>query len=61
MLFMQSKFESWYADRIMAQQQYGQDIQPVDLQFSVVKPIGAQQMVELHDYFKGHPNIIIKF
>jgi len=40
--FMRSKFESWYADRIMAQQQNGGDIQPVDLRVSVVKPIGTQ-------------------
>jgi len=51
--FMWSKFESWYADRIMAQQQNGGSIQPV------VLPIRAQWMVELYDYFKGHPNIII--
>lgn len=57
--FMRTKFESWYADRIMAQQDYGQDIEPVDLRLSVVKPIGAQWMVELYEYLKGHPNIII--
>ena len=35
--FSRGKFESWYADRIMAQQESGQDIQPVDLRLSVVK------------------------
>ena len=42
----------------MAQQESGQDIQPVDLRLSVVKPIGAQWMIELYDYLKGNPSII---
>ena len=56
--FMQAKFEGWYADRIITQKDSGQDIQPVDLRLSVVKPIGAQWVIELYDYLKGHPNII---
>ena len=56
--FIQTKFESQYADRISAQQQCGQDIQPVDLKLSVVKPIGAQWMIDIYDYLKGCPNII---
>ena len=56
--FIRGKFESWYADRIMAQQESGQDIQPVDLRLSVVKPIGAQWMIDLYDYLKGNPSII---
>ena len=53
--FMRAKFEGWYADRIIAQKDIGQDIQPVDLRLSVVKPIGV---IELYDYQKGHPHII---
>ena len=58
--FIRGKFESWFADRIMAQQESGQDIQPVDLRLhvSVVKPIGAQWMINLYDYLKGNPSII---
>ena len=56
--FMQAKFEGWYADRIIAQKDSGQDIQPVNLRLSVVKPIGAQWVIELYDYLKGRPNII---
>ena len=56
--FMRAKFEGWYADRIIAQKDIGQDIQPVDLRLSVVKPIGAQWVIELYDYLKGHPHII---
>ena len=42
----------------MAQQERGQDIQLVDLRLSVVKPIGAQWMIDLYDYLKGNPTII---
>ena len=56
--FIRGKFERWYADRIMAQQESEQDIQPVDLRLSIVKPIGAQWMIELYDYLKGNPSII---
>ena len=56
--FIRGKFEHWYADRIMAQQESGQDIQPVDLRLSVVKPIGAQWMIDLYDYLIANPSII---
>ena len=46
--FMRAKFEGWYADRIIAQKDSGQDIQPVDLRLSVVKPIGAQWVIGLY-------------
>ena len=55
--FIRGKFESWYADRIMAQQGNGQDIQLVDLRLSVVKPIGARWMIDLYDYLMN-PSII---
>ena len=56
--FMWAKFEGWYADRMIAQKYIGQDIKPVDLRFSVIKPIGAQWVIELYNYLKEHPNII---
>ena len=42
----------------MAQQESGQDIQPVDFRLSVVKPMGAKWMIDLYDYLKGNPSII---
>ena len=44
--------------QIIAQKDSGQDIQPVDLRLSVFKPIGAQWVIELYEYLKGHANII---
>ena len=55
--FIRGKFESWYADRIMAQQESGQDIQTVDVR-SIVKPISAQWMIDLYNYLKGNLSII---
>ena len=35
-----------------------QEIQPVDLRLSMVKPLGAKWMIELFDHFKQKPQII---
>ena len=35
-----------------------QEVEPVDLRLSVVKPLGAKWMIELFDHFKQHPEII---
>ena len=35
-----------------------QEVEPVDLRLSVVKPLVAKWMIELFDHFKQHPEII---
>jgi len=55
---MRAKFQGWYVDRIIAQKDSGQDIQPIELRLNVVKPVGTQWVLELYDYLKAHPNII---
>ena len=32
---------------------------PIDLKLSIMKPIGAKWMIDLYDYFKAKPEIII--
>ena len=56
--FLRKKFHLWYAKQVCAQLQQKCKKEPVDLRASVVKPLGAQWMVELYDYFKGKPDII---
>lgn len=56
--FLWRKFHDWYAQKICAQLEE-QTIAPVDLWLSVVKPVGARWMVELYDYFKAKPEIIV--
>jgi len=63
--FLRAKFRDWYAKKIFTQlvEREGSTgnstINPVDLRLSVIKPIGAQWMIELYYYFKDHPQIII--
>ena len=57
--FLRRKFHDWYAQKICTQLEEEQPIAPVDLRLSVVKPVGAKWMVELHDYFKAKPEIIV--
>lgn len=59
--FLRAKFQSWYAEQIVAQKTSDQmcAVQPVDLRLSIVKPIGAKWMIALSDYIKSHPEMII--
>ena len=57
--FLQNKFQGWYSQQVAAQlRDEKQEIQPVDLRLSVVKPLGAKWMIELFDHFKQQPQII---
>ena len=46
--FLQSKFENWYADNIVAQKNIDKDIEPVDMKLSIVKTIAAKWMIGLY-------------
>ena len=57
--FLRRKFHEWYAKQVCSQlQQNAKPWPSVDLRLSIVKPLGAQWMVELYDNLKGKPNII---
>lgn len=32
---------------------------PVDLKLSVMKPLGARWMIQLYDYFKSTPEVVV--
>ena len=55
--FMGSKFRDWYATQVQ-QQLHEEDITPVNLRMSIMKPLGARWLVSLYDYLKEHPSII---
>jgi len=63
--FLRAKFCDWYVKKIFTQldEREGSTgnstINPVHLRLSVIKPIGAQWMIELYYYLKDHPQIII--
>ena len=56
--FLQSKFENWYADNIVAQKNIDKDIEPVEMKPSVVKPFAAKWMIDLYSYLIANPQII---
>ena len=56
--YLRQQFQEWYAEKICKQLDQQEGMLPVDLRLSIVKPLGAQWMIELYDYFKSKPDII---
>ena len=56
--FLRQQFHRWYAEQICQQLEEKTDVTPVDLRLSVVKPLGAQWMIQLYDYLKSKPEIV---
>uniref|UniRef100_A0A1X7TQY0 DDE-1 domain-containing protein n=1 Tax=Amphimedon queenslandica TaxID=400682 RepID=A0A1X7TQY0_AMPQE len=57
--FLHSKFGEWYAEKVAMQMKDAGSMTPINLKLSEMKPIGARWMMELYDYFKAKPEIII--
>ena len=57
--FLRRNFQDWYARQICEQLDEDAPVTPVDLKLSRVKPIGARWMMDLYDYLKSKPEIII--
>ena len=56
--FLRQQFETWYATQVCQQLKRG-DNSTVDLKLSVVKPLGAQWIIDAINYLKRNPNIVI--
>ena len=56
--FLRQQFENWYATQVFQQFKRG-DNSAVDLKMSVVKPLGAQWIIDAINYLKRNPNIVI--
>ena len=52
------EFQKWYAQQVNDQLQGNSETALVDLRLTIVKPLGAQWLISLCDYFKGKPDII---
>ena len=60
--FLHAKFNEWYVAKITEQLGKGpssRQLQPVDLRLSIMKPVGGRWMIELYDYLKSRPDIIV--
>ena len=56
--FLREQFHKWYAEKICQHIREETAVTPVDLRLSIVKPLGAQWMIQLYDYMKSKPEII---
>ena len=58
--FMRSRFREWYATEGQKQLDDGaQQITPVDLKMSTMKPLGARWLVSLHDHVNKNDSLIL--
>ena len=57
-MFLHLRFQDWFAQQVVAQKRGEKQVEPVDLRISMMKPLGAQWMVELFNYFKAKSSII---
>ncbi|MCY3929117.1 MAG: hypothetical protein OXG81_12660 [Acidobacteria bacterium] len=57
--FLRNEFQKWYASQVCSQLDGKAEIEPIDLRLSVIKPLGAKWLVNLYDYLKSKPSIII--
>ena len=55
--FLRKQFHTWYAKQVCTKLEQDKK-QSVDLCSSVVKPLGAQRMVDLYNHLKSKPDMI---
>ena len=56
--FMRRKFQWWYSNIVHQQLENGTE-EEVDTRLSVMKPLSAQWIIEMFNYFVTHPSIVI--
>ena len=56
--FMRSKFRDWYSMQVQHQLDEGEEISPVDLKMSTMKPLGARWLVSVYDYMNENSSIV---
>ena len=55
---MRREFQKWYAQQVYDQLQGNNETTSVNLRLTIVKPLGAQWLISLCDYYKGKPDIV---
>ena len=56
--FLRRKSQQWYSEEVHRQIENGK-AGKVDLAMSIVKPLGAQWLIDLNEYMQSNPSIII--
>ena len=58
--FLRSKFQEWYSEKIRDSMESKKNpAEVVDLKLSIVKPLGAQWLIELYNYMLQKPEFVI--
>ena len=57
--FLRNSFQKWYASIVCSQLNRKTEKKAVDLRLSVMKPHGAKWLVELYEYLRNNPDVII--
>ena len=57
--FMRAKFSEWYAPEVQKQLDSSQELTPVHLRLSIMKPLGARCLLSLYDFLKSIKSIIV--
>lgn len=56
--FLRRKFQHWYSEEVRRQIESGKPVK-VDLAMSIVKPLGAQWLIDLNEYIKSNSSIVV--
>ena len=56
--FLKAKFQQWYSDQIFEQQKDNVPLKPVTFPMHVMKPLGAQWLIQFSSYMDANPDII---
>ena len=56
--FMRNRFSQWYANEVEKQLDHGNEITPINLRMSIMKPLSAQWLVSLYDHLNRNKSII---
>ena len=59
--FLRGKFQHWYSDKTFEQHEDGSTLQPVTFPMHVMKPLGANWLMEFYSYMQDHPEIVLKW
>ena len=57
--FLRKQFHDWYANQVCNQMQTTDKVKPVDLQLTIMKPLGATWLIKLLDYLQLNPEFAI--
>jgi len=56
--YLKSQFQQWYSDQIFEQHNDSTPLQPIKFPMQVMKPLGAQWMINFYSYMQSKPDIV---